>query len=111
MRKLLSLLSLAVLSVSLTQCTPKKTTTANTMTDAEKVAEVKKNFTPQQLEEGKMVFETSCNKCHKLKGPETRSVAKWERVLPRMSSKAKLSDDDAAKVRAYVLANTKVEVE
>lgn len=72
------------------------------------MAEVKKNYTEAQMEEGKTIFMGSCDKCHGLKEPETHTVAQWERILPRMSKKAKLEAEQAGKVRAYVLAHAKL---
>lgn len=95
------------LSISLYACTSKKATTS-TKSPADVVAEVKKNYTADQMEEGKTLWQSSCQKCHKLYEADSRTVAKWESVLPRMSKRAKLSDDNAGKVRAYLIANAKL---
>lgn len=109
MNRLKILATILTLSVLMAQCTARKTTTsAPEMTPEQAVADVKKNFTPAQMEEGKTIFLANCDKCHALKEPETITVTKWERVLPRMSKKANLSDEHAGKVRAYVLAHAKV---
>lgn len=104
MRRSLTILSIAAMSVFMAQCTAKKTTTT-TKSPEEVVAEVKKNFTDADMEEGKVIFQSSCKKCHPIKEPETRTVEKWERVLPRMSKKANLDNEQSNKVRAYVLAH------
>ena len=108
MNKFATTLAIVATSVLLAQCTAKKTTTT-AKTPEETVAEVKKNYTDAQMEEGKTIFMGNCDKCHALMQPETRTVEKWERVLPRMSKKANLSDDHAGKVRAYVLAHAKLQ--
>ncbi|MBS1772079.1 MAG: hypothetical protein JST82_04420 [Bacteroidetes bacterium] len=88
-------------------CTSKKATTS-AKSPADVVAEVKKNYTADDMAHGKELWQSNCNKCHKLHdGPEF-SVEKWENVLPRMIKRAKLSDDDGAKVRAYLIANSKM---
>lgn len=76
-------------------------------TPAEKIAEVKRNYSEAELEEGKLVWQSSCAKCHKLHTPESRNVDKWERILPRMAKRSKLDDVAAGKVRAYVLAHAR----
>lgn len=81
------------------------TTTA--VTPAEKIAEVKSNYTEAQMEEGRRVYQGSCGKCHKLFTPESRGVEKWEKVLPRMVKRSKLDDAAGGMVRAYLLAHAK----
>lgn len=89
------------------QCTAKKTA-GSSKSPEQIVADVKKNYTEAEMEEGKTIFESSCKKCHGLKQPETRTVEKWERVLPRMSQRSKLNEKEAGKVRAYVLAHAQI---
>jgi cytochrome c len=107
MRKLLTISSLMLASLLLIQCTPKKTTTT-VMTPAQKVADVKKNYTEAQMEEGKTLWQGNCNKCHKLFDPGSRTVDKWEAVLPSMTKRAKLNDQQAGMVRAYLLSHAKM---
>lgn len=107
MNRYTTILAIAAISILMAQCTAKKTTTT-AKSPEEVVAEVKKNYTEDEMAEGKTIFLGSCGKCHDLVEPEERTVSKWERVLPRMSKKAKLEDDQAGKVRAYVLAHAKM---
>lgn len=113
MRKITVLLVLGA-SVFLAQCAKKTsapiaaTTAPKVMADAEKVAEVKRTYTAEQMNEGMAIFRSSCNKCHKYFEPETLPVVRWERVLPSMSMKSNLSTEQAAKVRAWVLSNARV---
>lgn len=107
MKKLLVLFSFAAITVVFVQCASKKTTTTTEMSDEAKVAEVKKNYSDEQLAEGKTLWETKCNKCHKLYAPDSRTVSKWENILPRMNNRSKLDEKQGALVRAYILANTK----
>lgn len=89
------------------QCSPKTTGAGATGTGAEEaaVAEVKKNYTEAQMDEGKVVWQASCIKCHKLYEPESHSVKSWEKILPRMFKRAKLDNKQAGTVRAYILAH------
>jgi cytochrome c5 len=70
------------------------------------VAEVKAKYSEEQMREGMTIWQGSCDKCHKLYEPSSRSVKQWEKILPRMVKRAKLTDEQAGKVRAYLLANT-----
>lgn len=69
--------------------------------------EASKQFTTEQLEQGKAIWEVKCGKCHKL-FPTTMYDAKfWKPILDKMVVKAKLEEQDAQLVRAYVVANSK----
>lgn len=109
MKKTLTLLTLAVLSVVMVNCSStKKASTipgASTATPEARVAEAKKNYSEDQMAEGKTLWETNCNKCHKLYAPESRNVDKWEAVLPRMVKRAKMTDTQAGMVRAYLITH------
>lgn len=113
MKKLLTLLAFSGITVVMVNCSSSKSSmstakTAPDMTSSEKVAVIKKNFTGAQLEEGKAIMTASCQKCHKIKEPETRTVEKLEKVLPSMIQKANLSEKEGALVRAYMLAHAKL---
>jgi mono/diheme cytochrome c family protein len=103
MKKPVIVLSLIALSVIAAQCTPKKVATKTPEAPA-----VAKTYTLAEMEEGKVIFEGNCGKCHTLYTPETRGVASWEKILPPMSRKAELTNDQAGKVRAYVLAHARI---
>ena len=115
MKKILVLAAFTGVSVFMINCSSSKksasttpsTATATEMSPEATIAAVKKEYTPDQLAQGKTIFENSCNKCHGLKDPKTRTVEKLEKVLPGMIRKAKLSDDQGALVRAYMIANAK----
>lgn len=98
------IIALATLAAA---CTSKKATTGE-KSASDIVADIKKNFTEADMAEGKSLWQTNCNKCHKLYEANDYNVGKWENVLPRMNKRAKLDDTQAGKVRAYLLANAKM---
>lgn len=104
MKKLVTIITVLLSTVVLVNCTSKKATTSNKSPE-EKIAEVKKMYSEADIAEGKQLFKDNCNKCHPYKEPETRTVEKWDRVLPRMTKRADLNDEQSAKVRAYILTN------
>lgn len=113
MKKIITLFSLAGLSLIMVNCSSSKSTSGTdnsnvAMTSEEKVAEVRKNYSAEKMAEGKTIWESSCNKCHKLFEPQSRNVVKWEAVLPRMVIKAHLTQEQAGMVRAYLLSNAKM---
>lgn len=107
MKRQLTLIFLFIITIVLARCAPKATTTRE-MTSEEKVADVKKNYSEEQMDEGKKLMQGNCGKCHKLFSPESRSVEKWENILPSMVKRSKLNDAQGNKVRAYILAHAKV---
>jgi len=56
---------------------------------------------------GKQLFTDRCGRCHGL--PETNqfTAEKWDNILPVMIPRARMNNEEALHVRAYVLANTK----
>src|SRR5690606_741624 len=102
-----TLLLLATSVVLLSRCSPKiASTTASSETSAE-VAAIKQKYSEAQIEEGRLIYQSSCGKCHKLFEPESKSIEKWETVLPKMQRLAKLDETDGGKVRAYLLTHAK----
>jgi mono/diheme cytochrome c family protein len=106
MKKLVIISSIAFGAVFMAQCTPKASkaiSETHVMTKEEAIA----GNTPEQLEQGKVLFTGNCAKCHGLKEPGSRTPEQWERVLKRMIPKAKLSEEDGKLVKAYLIANSK----
>lgn len=56
---------------------------------------------------GKTVYVNRCGRCHGLKNTAKYTQQQWENILKSMITKAKLNDDDAKQVTAYVMANAK----
>lgn len=110
MKRLFTLILLSGISLMLVECgMGKKSTTKSATAPSEDpvVGEIRRNFTPAQMEEGKMIWQSKCQKCHKLYDPSSHTIPKWEGILTRMNPKAKLTEDEAGKVRAYILTNAK----
>jgi cytochrome c5 len=110
MKRLFTLFIISAVSLTLTQCATKKAAnkTASTSNVDPTVAEIKRNYNAAQIEEGRVIWQTSCGRCHKLYEPQTRTIATWEPVIARMIPKAKLDTEQGAKVRAYILTNAKM---
>ena len=56
----------------------------------------------RELYESKNLYENSCNKCHKLYGPNEFSKEEWPRILRKMQKKAKLDDPQIAGIQDYI---------
>ncbi|MCW3123322.1 MAG: hypothetical protein JWQ38_2814 [Flavipsychrobacter sp.] len=116
MKKTIIILYACAASLLLTQCAKKNSIGRNStgkkaMTDRSAAtndkAEANTILTPEQTAHAHAVFTSKCADCHELKQPGRYTVKKWSKVLPDMSRKAKLSNDDAQLLKTWVMANAK----
>ncbi len=56
---------------------------------------------------GQSIYVNRCGRCHGLKNTEKYTQQQWETILKSMIPKAKLNDEEAKQVTAYVMANSK----
>jgi cytochrome c5 len=105
MKKVLTLSALVTISFLFSRCASTGPVAKSEATPQNMVAEVKKNYTAAQMEQGKTIWQSHCHKCHKLYTPDSHSVTTWNNVLPRMTKRAHLDDNEAGMVRAYLIAN------
>ncbi len=92
------------------QCSSNKKVASNTdkkIDDVSIVASLNNKFSVEQINEGKTIYESSCKKCHELYAPESRDIAAWEYILPKMYVRTELNKDEVAKMRAYLLTHAK----
>jgi len=61
-------------------------------------------FDPASLSQGREIFITRCARCHATPEVHGYSTEQWQRILPRMSQRARLDAAQESAVRAYVLA-------
>lgn len=60
------------------------------------------------LEKGKQLVALHCVKCHDLPAPSDHKQAKWDKILPIMFGKAKMTDTtEQHLIRNYVYAGMK----
>jgi cytochrome c5 len=104
MKRLVIAVIIVLINLTLTQCISKNATSRR---DSDVISEVKRNYTQVQLDQGKSIWQKSCNQCHDLYAPETMTLKKWKHILPEMVGKANLSDTDGKLVEAYIIANLK----
>jgi cytochrome c5 len=74
---------------------------------AQKATDYKAKFNDAQMLEGQKIFQGKCTKCHKLPNLDKVSAAKVLKVLPKMEYKARLKDDQIAKVEAWIYTHLK----
>jgi cytochrome c2 len=62
----------------------------------------------EEAEKGFKLYKYNCAGCHNLHKPETYSISEWEKVLPEMLGRAKISSEkDAKLIRDYLFAKSK----
>jgi cytochrome c5 len=61
----------------------------------------------EAISAGQIVYSNRCGRCHYLKTARDYTPQQWENILKSMIPKAKLNDDEAKQVTAYVMANAK----
>lgn len=53
---------------------------------------------------GKKLYETRCISCHTLKNPYLTTKAKWIKILPRMTRRAKLKEEEKELLSKYIFS-------
>lgn len=62
---------------------------------------------PEVASAGQTVYTNRCGRCHSLKKTENYTAQQWGNILKSMIPKAKLNDDEAKQVTAYVIEHSK----
>jgi cytochrome c5 len=58
-----------------------------TQADVDRVQAKFPGYTLDELNQGKQLFESNCNLCHRLKNPASESESEWREIVPRMVKK------------------------
>jgi cytochrome c5 len=58
-----------------------------TQSDIDRVSTKYPSYNLTELNEGKVLFEQTCNRCHRLKNPISRNEDKWTKIVPSMIKK------------------------
>ncbi len=56
-----------------------------------------------ELQSGRTIYQKKCHRCHKLKVIDNYSAEQWDNILPAMAKKARLSEEDQALVKGYIV--------
>ena len=103
-------LAILIIATSLSSCNFKSSSSVASDPNAivaAKATEYKAKTSDAQLQEGQKLFQSKCSKCHKLPNLDKVGAAKMIKKLPKMEYKAKLKDDQTAKVEAWIYTHLK----
>ena len=76
--------------------------------DVQRASEQGVNTDLASLQEGHAIYLNNCGKCHALVAPPNRTIDQWNKILPKMFPKTKLTEEQQSKVRTYVMARRPV---
>lgn len=91
------LVSSSVIAILAASCTPKATATATATPTPIKSTEA-------QIAQGKIAFENSCGRCHKLPDPASHNSVQWVGIMNSMAPKAKLTEEQHQWVYDYIVS-------
>jgi len=58
---------------------------------------------PHSMREGKSLMEKNCISCHEMKNVNDYTLVKWEKILPKMARKSKITEAETEKIRTFVV--------
>jgi hypothetical protein len=56
---------------------------------------------------GRELYVKNCSSCHNLYLPERFTSVEWEKLIPEMQIRAKISNEEASKISIYLKAHSK----
>ncbi len=107
MKSILKTFVFVLFILSIVACATKATTSVASLETAPTKEFAVANFSEDQLNQGKTLFENNCAQCHKLFNPDSRDAEKWNNVLKRMIPKTDLAYEEGRLVQGYLVANSK----
>lgn len=104
MKATITILILAIIAFA---CHRKTVAASDNIVISNKTNTETKITNPEVASAGQTVYSNRCGRCHGLKKTEKYTAQQWENILKSMIPKAKLNDDEAREVTAYVLEHAK----
>jgi hypothetical protein len=94
MKKLTFIFGMGILVAS---CSPKTAEVADKVSEPEAMS-----FPNETVASGFKSYGSDCTKCHKAKEIKKYSREEWNKILPNMSSMAKIDDATQASIDTYI---------
>lgn len=79
--------TLFILFVSISAACGTVKLAAPQQSDIDRVSTKYPGYNLAELNDGKALFQQTCDRCHKLKNPTSRDEAKWNQIVPKMIGK------------------------
>lgn len=99
--------TILILAIIVFACHRKTVASSDNIIISNKTNTERKVANPEVASAGQTVYANRCGRCHGLKKTENYTTQQWENILKSMIPKAKLNDDEAREVTAYVLEHAK----
>jgi mono/diheme cytochrome c family protein len=96
-----------IIAVIVFACHRKTVASSDNIVISNKTNNETKAVNPEVASAGQKVYANRCGRCHGLKKTENYTVQQWDNILKSMIPKAKLNDDEAKQVAAYVMEHAK----
>jgi len=93
----------SAIALALAACAAKKTAVVISDADANRASAKYPGATLATLQQGKMLYENNCGKCHGLKSPTAYNEEQWGKHVKRMAPKAKIDKPTEDLILQYVV--------
>lgn len=100
-------IAILVLALVVFACHRKTVASSDNIVISNKTNTETKVAEPEVASAGQTVYTNRCGRCHGLKKTENYTTQQWSNILKSMIPKAKLNDDEAKQVTAYVMEHAK----
>lgn len=68
---------------------------------------IKSKVPIDSISSGKVLYENSCVRCHKLKEPANYTKQQWPGIVDKMQKRSRITDEQKAIILAYLLTEAK----
>jgi len=100
-------ITIVILSIIVIACHRKTVASSDNIVISNKTNTETKISTSESTSAGQTVYVNRCGRCHYLKTAQDYTKQQWQNILKSMIPKAKLNDDEAKQVTAYVMEHAK----
>lgn len=100
-------IAILILALVVFACHRKTVSASDNIVISNKTNTETKVTEPDVASAGQAVYTNRCGRCHGLKKTENYTAQRWGNILKSMIPKAKLNDDEAKQVTAYVMEHAK----
>jgi uncharacterized protein YceK len=96
------------ISILLAGCATVSTTLRPRNTDLATMQQKAPGISLEEAEKGFKLYKFDCAGCHYLHKPGAYTISQWEKILPVMLGRAKItSETDATRIKNYLFAKSK----